>query len=94
MGGAKRGLAISPWTFKPSDDLAALRAAMSLGQAQRHRTFREIAARLRLEHLATFLETSRRGRRNHSSRRQTRKLKSQPDRQVQARPDQLASRWF
>jgi hypothetical protein len=54
--GARRGLSISPWTFKPNDDLSALRAAMSLGHAQRQRTFREIAARLRLEHLPTFLD--------------------------------------
>jgi len=54
--GAKQGLAIAPWTFEPSDDLAALRAAMQLSHSQRQRTFREIAARLRLEHLPTFLE--------------------------------------
>jgi K+-H+ exchange-related protein len=54
--GARTGLAISPWTFKPSEDLAALRAAMTLTHVQRQRTFREIAARLRLEHLPTFLD--------------------------------------
>jgi Mitochondrial K+-H+ exchange-related len=54
--GAKQGLAISPWTFKPSPDLAALRTVMSLGHSQRHQKFREIAARLRLEHLSTFLD--------------------------------------
>ena len=54
--GAKRGLAIAPWTFKPCAELTDLRAAMSLGPAQRQRRFHELAERLRLEHLPTFLE--------------------------------------
>jgi hypothetical protein len=54
--GARRGLAISPWTFEPSDDLTALRQAMTLGSPHRQRTFHEIAARLHLEHLPTFLD--------------------------------------
>lgn len=54
--GAKHGLALSPWTFKPSPDLAELRAAMRLSPPQRQRRFHELASRLRLEHLATFLE--------------------------------------
>ena len=54
--GAKRGLAISPWTFKPSRELAELRQAMSLAPPQRQRRFHELAHRLRLEHLPTFLE--------------------------------------
>lgn len=55
--GAKRGLALASWTFKPSDDLVELRQAMSLAQPQRERRFRELADRLRLEHLATFCES-------------------------------------
>jgi hypothetical protein len=54
--GAKKGLAISPWTYKPCSELSELRAAMSLAPAQRQRRFHELAASLRLEHLATFLE--------------------------------------
>ena len=55
--GAKRGLALESWTFKPSDDLAELRQAMLLAAPQRERRFRELADRLRLEHLATFCES-------------------------------------
>ena len=54
--GAKRGLVGTEWTFKPSDDLAELRQAMSLAPPQRQRRFRELADRLRLEHLARFCE--------------------------------------
>jgi hypothetical protein len=54
--GAKNGLAISPWTFTASTDLAELRAAMTLAAPQRQRRFHELAERLRLEHLPTFLE--------------------------------------
>jgi hypothetical protein len=54
--GAKRGLARTEWTFKPSDDLTELRQAMSLAGPQRQRRFRELADRLRLEHLARFCE--------------------------------------
>ena len=56
--GAKRGLALATWTFKPSDDLAELRAGDALAPPQRQRRFHELADRLRLEHLATFCETS------------------------------------
>jgi hypothetical protein len=54
--GAKCGLAISPWTFEPSAELEELRAAMRLAPLQRQRCFHDLAARLRLEHLPTFLE--------------------------------------
>jgi hypothetical protein len=54
--GAKRGLAGTTWTFNPSDDLSELRLAMSLAPPQRQRRFRELAERLRLEHLARFCE--------------------------------------
>lgn len=54
--GAKRGLAATTWSFKPSDDLTELRQAMSLAPPQRQRRFRELADRLRLEHLARFCE--------------------------------------
>jgi hypothetical protein len=46
----------APWTFKPSAELCELRAAMQLAPPQRHRRIRELADRLRLEHLATFCD--------------------------------------
>jgi hypothetical protein len=54
--GAKRGLALAPWSFETCDELAELRCAMTLAPAQRKRRFHEVAARLRLEHLPTFLD--------------------------------------
>jgi hypothetical protein len=54
--GAKKGLEISPWTFKTCTELSELRAAMTLTPSQRRRRFHELAARLDLEHLPTFLE--------------------------------------
>ena len=56
MRGAKRGLSVARWTFRPSEELAELRHALTLAPSQRHRRFRELADRLRLEHLATFLD--------------------------------------
>lgn len=56
MRGAKRGLAVARWTFSPSEELAELRHALTLAPSQRHRRFRELADRLRLEHLARFLD--------------------------------------
>lgn len=54
--GAKRGLALSPWTFETCAPLSELRAALRLEPGERQRYFHDVAARLRLEHLATFLE--------------------------------------
>jgi hypothetical protein len=54
--GAKQGLALAPWTFKTCDELTELRAAMTMAPSQRKRRFHELAARLRLEHLPTFLD--------------------------------------
>jgi hypothetical protein len=54
--GAKQGLGPARWTFESNDDLAELRQAMGLASPQRQRRFRELADRLRLEHLATFCE--------------------------------------
>jgi hypothetical protein len=56
MRGARRGLSGARWTFNPSTDLSELRDAMRLAPLQRQRRFRELADRLRLEHLATFCE--------------------------------------
>jgi hypothetical protein len=54
--GAKNGLALSPWPVKSCVELSELRDAMVLAPAQRQRRFHELADRLRLEHLPTFLE--------------------------------------
>ena len=54
--GAKWGLALSPWTFTPCEELSEVRAAFSMAPMQRQRRFHELAMRLRLEHLTTFLE--------------------------------------
>lgn len=54
--GAKRGLVGTEWTYKPSEDLVELRQALSLAAPHRQRRFRELADRLRLEHLARFCE--------------------------------------
>ena len=54
--GAKQGLSAVTWTFKPSEDLAELRQVMTLAPSQRHARVRQLAERLRLEHLATFCE--------------------------------------
>jgi hypothetical protein len=55
--GAKRGLGLESWTYKPNDDLVELRQVMLLAPPHRERRFRELADRLRLEHLATFCES-------------------------------------
>ncbi len=56
MRGARQGLAVVQWTFNPSDDLTELREVMALPPPHRQRRFRELADRLRLEHLASFCE--------------------------------------
>lgn len=54
--GARCGLALMPWRVSASADLAELRGALSLAPPQRQQRFAELASRLRLEHLAAFLE--------------------------------------
>ncbi|HUE86350.1 MAG TPA: hypothetical protein VMO26_09760 [Vicinamibacterales bacterium] len=54
--GAKNGLALSPWPVQTCVELSELRGAMALASPQRQRRFHELADRLRLEHLPTFLE--------------------------------------
>ena len=56
MRGAKQGLNGARWTVKPCEELSELRQALTLAPPQRQRRFRELADRLRLEHLATFLD--------------------------------------
>jgi hypothetical protein len=54
--GAKHGLTLSPWPVQPCAELSELRDVMTLAPPQRQRRFHELAERLRLEHLPTFLE--------------------------------------
>lgn len=54
--GAKNGLALAPWPVKSCAELSELRVVMTLTPSQRQRRFHELAERLRLEHLPTFLE--------------------------------------
>jgi hypothetical protein len=56
LRGAKHGMSGVRWTYRHNEELSELRAAMTLAPPQRQRRFRELAQRLRLEHLATFLE--------------------------------------
>jgi hypothetical protein len=56
MRGARQGLSGARWIYKPSADLVELREAMHMAPPQRQRRFRELANRLRLEHLASFCE--------------------------------------
>jgi hypothetical protein len=54
--GARRGLALSPWRFEHCAELSELREVMTLPPPQRQHHFHDVATRLRLEHLPTFLE--------------------------------------
>ncbi|MGE5358012.1 MAG: hypothetical protein ACM3NQ_03280 [Bacteroidales bacterium] len=55
-GGAVNGLDRVEWHFQPTTALTELRRAMTLEHASRHRSIADIASRLRLEHLAAFVE--------------------------------------
>jgi hypothetical protein len=54
--GAKHGLTLSPWPVQSCPELSELRNVMTLAPPQRQRRFHDLAERLRLEHLPTFLE--------------------------------------
>ena len=54
--GARNGLALSPWPVESCVELSELRDVLALEPPQRQRRFHELADRLRLEHLPTFLE--------------------------------------
>jgi hypothetical protein len=54
--GARHGLDRVEWTFTPSEPLAELRAAIGMAPTQRTHLLREIASRLRLDDLPTFVE--------------------------------------
>jgi hypothetical protein len=56
LRGARHGLNTVVWRNEKSEPLAELRRAIALEPAQRERQVHDVAARLRLEHLATFFE--------------------------------------
>jgi Mitochondrial K+-H+ exchange-related len=56
LRGARQGLNVVAWTNAGSEPLAELRRAIGLGPELRERQVHDVAARLRLEHLATFFE--------------------------------------
>jgi hypothetical protein len=55
-GGAVNGLDRVEWHFQPTTALTELRRAMTLEHASRRRSIADIASRLRLEHLAAFVD--------------------------------------
>jgi hypothetical protein len=56
MRGARRGLATVEWRHVPTPALNELRVALGLADPHRFRTVRDVAARLRLQHLTRFFE--------------------------------------
>lgn len=54
--GAKQGLHVIQWQYEPCEPLAEVRPALTLAPVQRERRLSDIASRLRLDHLVTFLE--------------------------------------
>lgn len=56
LRGARHGLSAVAWRGQPDEALSELRAALHLEPAVRHVRLRDIAARLDLPHLVTFVE--------------------------------------
>lgn len=56
LRGARQGLDVVTWTTAPSEPLAELRQAIDLHPSQRERKLSDVASRLRLDHLAGFVE--------------------------------------
>jgi hypothetical protein len=54
--GARQGLDVVAWKTEPSEPLAELRQAIDLNQPQREIKLGDVASRLRLDHLAAFVE--------------------------------------
>lgn len=54
--GARQGLDVVAWKTEPSEPLAELRQAIDLNPPQRERKLSDVASRLRLDHLAAFVE--------------------------------------
>ena len=56
MRGARQGLKVVDWHTQPSPPLSELRATLTLLPEARERRLHDIAARLHLEHLASFVQ--------------------------------------
>jgi hypothetical protein len=56
MRGARQGLQVVRWCAQPSPPLSELRATLTLHPEARERRLHDIAARLNLEHLASFVQ--------------------------------------
>jgi hypothetical protein len=56
MRGARQGLQVVHWHTQPSPALSELRATLALQPEARERRLHDIAARLNLEHLASFVQ--------------------------------------
>jgi hypothetical protein len=56
MRGARHGLDRTDWRFCPSDELKDIRPLTDAEAPDRQARLRAIAARLRLDHLASFVE--------------------------------------
>lgn len=56
LRGARQGLGAMTWRYEPTPLLTELRQAIALEPAVRVSRVREVASRLRLEHLASFFE--------------------------------------
>lgn len=56
LRGARRGLSRVTWQVRPSAELADLGRALTLDAETRHRLVHDVADRLRLRRLATFVE--------------------------------------
>lgn len=56
LRGARQGMAVVTWTAEPSTPLSDLRRAIDLDADERDRRVHDIAAALKLEHLAKFFD--------------------------------------
>lgn len=56
LRGARQGMAVVTWTAEPSAPLSDLRRAIDLDPDERDRRVHDIAAALKLEHLAKFFD--------------------------------------
>ena len=54
--GARHGVAGVRWEVKCSDELATLRGALTMAEPARHRAIREVANRLHMPRMATWVE--------------------------------------
>jgi hypothetical protein len=54
--GARQGLEVVHWRTSASEPLATVRDAIGMAPTQRERTLHDVASRLRLDHLVSFVE--------------------------------------